>query len=163
PPSVVLKILCACLVPRKAGLFLHGALLARDNQGILLTGTSGSGKSTLAKLWMQRSSFCGSDEAVIVHKCDGNWHAYPTPFWGAVPPVFTATPHEYKITAHYSLIPPGFPSLMKCVFSGDVHANELSLQHAAAFLGETPPSFLSRQRDIIDRMNILERSLSCCD
>ncbi len=163
PPSVILKMLCACLVPRRGGLFLHGALLACRDQGILVTGTSGSGKSTLAKLWMKKERDCGSDEAVIVRCRNGQWQAYPTPFWGALPPRFSSTPGEYRLKAHYSLIPPGFPALMKCVFSGDALANRLSLRHAAALLADLPASFLPRQRAIMERMNIIERSLPCCD
>ena len=77
-------------------LLLHAAAVARDGQGLILTGESGSGKSTLAALLGENGWQYLGDEFVLIEPETGMMHPFPRP----------ASLKNASITALESVVPP---------------------------------------------------------
>jgi SynChlorMet cassette protein ScmC len=65
------------------GLLLHGALLAREGQGVLLTGPSGVGKTTASSRVPPPWRALSDDATLVVRDADGTYWAHPWPTWSA--------------------------------------------------------------------------------
>lgn len=65
---------------RTPHLACHGALLARDGEGLVVPAASGSGKSTLSAALVARGWEYGSDEALGLRWRDGAVLGYPRPY-----------------------------------------------------------------------------------
>ena len=69
-----------CLASRLHRFFMiHAAVVARDDQAIILPAWSGSGKSTLCAALMQRGWRLLSDEFCLLNLDDGKVHPVPRP------------------------------------------------------------------------------------
>jgi SynChlorMet cassette protein ScmC len=69
------------LVERSGGLLLHGALVERDGQGVILAGAGGTGKTTACRR-LVRPWRCLSDDANLVARDGlGAYWAHPWPTW----------------------------------------------------------------------------------
>ncbi len=65
-------------------MFLHSSLVKTAYGGILFTGPSGIGKSTQADLWnVNRGAEIINGDRVILHKEDGVWYGYGSPYSGS--------------------------------------------------------------------------------
>jgi SynChlorMet cassette protein ScmC len=65
------------------GMLLHGALIEKDGEGVVLTGHGGAGKSTAAgRVPPPWRSLC-DDTTLIVRDRDGAYRAHPWPTWSS--------------------------------------------------------------------------------
>ena len=67
------------------GMFLHSAVVEKDNCGYMFTGISGAGKSTHAKGWLNyfgnSAKIVNGDKPILRFRKDGIW-AYGSPWCG---------------------------------------------------------------------------------
>ena len=74
-----LRILFGYFVLQKGGLLIHGAGIARQNNGYIFLGPSGVGKSTVSRL-SGNFILLNDDLTVILPDHDGTWKIFSTPF-----------------------------------------------------------------------------------
>lgn len=68
---------------RMGGLPLHGALVERRGEGMIIVGRSGAGKSTCCRRFPPGWQVLGDDLAIVVLDADGGYRAHPLPTWSA--------------------------------------------------------------------------------
>lgn len=66
---------------KKGGLPIHGALIERDDKGVLLAAPGGTGKSTCCRRIPSEWHVLGDDEALVIPDENGNYIAHPFPTW----------------------------------------------------------------------------------
>jgi len=77
------QILVMLHLARQEGIILHAAGAVFKERGYLFLGKSGAGKSTMAGLLAAEARITLlSDDRVIVHRVNGRWMAYGTPWPG---------------------------------------------------------------------------------
>lgn len=79
--AVAVSLAIARSSETKGGLLVHGALVARNDYGVLLSGPSGIGKSTAAnRIEPPWRSLCDDTTLVVCDELGGYW-AHPWPTW----------------------------------------------------------------------------------
>ncbi len=83
--TAILRSICATILERYNGFFLHCSSLEYDGGAYIFTAKSGTGKSTHARLW--REAFPDkvtmiNDDKPIVRLIDGAFYVYGTPWNG---------------------------------------------------------------------------------
>ena len=63
------------------GQLIHGALIERNGQGVLLAGASGAGKSTSCRRLPDNWIVLSDDELLMLLNEEGHYQAYPLPTW----------------------------------------------------------------------------------
>jgi SynChlorMet cassette protein ScmC len=66
---------------RSRGLPLHGALVARNGQGVLIAGASGAGKTTCCRRLPAPWKGLSDDEVLVLHREGRGYLAHPLPTW----------------------------------------------------------------------------------
>lgn len=78
---IILSLIIAREVELGGGLLLHGALVERDGQGVILAGPSGVGKTTISRrLPPPWRSLC-DDTTLLIRDDQGVYWAHPWPTW----------------------------------------------------------------------------------
>ncbi len=83
--TAILRSICATILEKYDGFFLHCSALEYENGAYIFTAKSGTGKSTHARLW--REVFADkvtmiNDDKPIVRLIDGVFYVYGTPWNG---------------------------------------------------------------------------------
>ena len=91
----------------KGGILLHGALIERDGEGVILTGPGGAGKSTAAARVPAPWTHLCDDTTLVVRDGDGAYRAHPWPTWSSFmfggPGGTWATEHSVLLRGVYVL------------------------------------------------------------
>lgn len=80
----LIQVPFSTLICRHQGIFMHGAVVAYQGRGIVLTASSGGGKSTHAALWEKHggAEIINGDKAFLRNTPDG-WRVYGSPWAGS--------------------------------------------------------------------------------
>lgn len=81
--GVVLAAASAALLRGENVLLLHGAMLERDGEALLLCGESGVGKSTTSCRWQACGNRAFADDMILLEFIDGEVLAHRLPTWSA--------------------------------------------------------------------------------
>ncbi|MGQ9609412.1 MAG: SynChlorMet cassette protein ScmC [bacterium] len=141
-------------VQKKGGLPIHGALIERDGNGILLAAPGGTGKSTCCRRIPSEWHVLSDDEALVIPEENGGYVAHPFPTWSE---------HYWQRSEHTWKVENGVK--LSAMFFLEQSKSDLAIPlgrgESAVFINQSSSQILNRSWINISKeeKNLLKRNL----